>query len=42
MSIGKDAVSVSKSSISGVDFDLELVALGSFEAFVEGSIADED
>lgn len=40
--IGKDAVRISKSSISGVDFDLELVALGSFEAFVEGSSHDED
>jgi hypothetical protein len=40
--IGKDAVRISKSSISGVDFDLELVALGSFEAFVEGSSNEED
>jgi hypothetical protein len=42
LKIGKDAVSLSKSSIPGVDFDLELVPLGSFEAFVEGSSADDD
>ena len=42
LKIGKDAVSLSKSSIPGVDFDLELVPLGSFEAFVEGLSADDD
>lgn len=40
--IGKDSVSVSKSSAKGVDFDLELVSIGEYESFVDGKDADED
>ena len=37
LNIGKDAVAVSKSNSPDVDFDLELVSLGSFEDFISGS-----
>jgi len=40
--IGKDAVSVSKSSSEGIDFDLELVSIGEYEAFVDGRPLEED
>jgi hypothetical protein len=35
LKIGKDSVCLSKSSTLGVDYDLELVSIGSFETFLE-------
>lgn len=42
ISIGKDAVSVSKSNIPGVDFNLELVSIGSYEDFIFGLDSETD
>jgi hypothetical protein len=40
--IGKDAVSVTKSNSNGIDYELELVSIGEYEAFVDGTIPEED
>jgi hypothetical protein len=40
--IGKDAVAISKSGINGVDYKLELVSIGSFEAFLEGVYLEDE
>jgi hypothetical protein len=40
--IGKDAVAVTKSNSPGVDFELELVQLGAFEDFLEGSFQEKE
>lgn len=40
--IGKDAVAVTKSNSPGVDFELELVEMGAFEDFLEGSFSEKE
>lgn len=40
--IGKDAVSVTKSTTPGIDFELELVEIGAFEDFLEGSFPEKE
>lgn len=40
--IGKDAVAVSKSDTIGVDYNLELVAIGEYESFIEGKTSNDD
>lgn len=38
--IGKDSVSLTKSNLPGVDYEMELVTIGSFETFLESSSRD--
>ena len=38
--IGKDSVSISKSSIRGVDYEIELVSIGSYEAFLDAALRE--
>lgn len=40
--IGKDAVSVTQSNSPGIDFELELVEIGAFEDFLEGSFPEKE
>jgi hypothetical protein len=40
LKIGKDSVSLTKSSLPGVDYEMELVTVGSFETFLESSSRD--
>jgi hypothetical protein len=40
--IGKDAVAISKSGVNGVDYKLELVSIGSFEAFLDGVYLEDE
>ena len=40
--IGKDSVAISKSRTKGVDYDLEFVSIGSYEAFLEGVYFEEE
>jgi hypothetical protein len=40
--IGKDSVAISKSHVKGVDYSLELVSIGSFEAFLEGVYMEDE
>lgn len=40
--IGKDAVAVTKSNSPGVDYELELVEMGAFEDFLEGSSPEKE